>query len=208
MLTKKLPYWNKAIRYLKQNDKILAKIIDQNYRDYLIVRDKYFISLIRAIIGQQISVKAAHSIWLKFNKKYNKITPQKIYNEKNQNLKKLGLSKQKVLYIKNVSYYFLKNKNRINKWSQLSDEEIIKDLTSIKGIGVWTAEMFLMFSLGRANILPLNDLGLLKAISINYKKPLPLKKNFLLQLKKKWDPWCSVATWYLWRSIDPIPVNY
>jgi len=208
MLTKKLPYWNKAIRDLKHKDKILAKIIDQYCKDYLIVRDKYFISLIRAIIGQQISVKAAQSIWIKFTNQYRIISPNKISKQNIKSLKKLGLSRQKANYIKNISNYFLNNKKKINNWNKLSDEEIIKDLVSIKGIGTWTAEMFLMFSLGRPNIFPIKDLGLLKAISVNYNKKLPLNYKFLDKLKKKWDPWCSVATWFLWRSIDPIPINY
>ena len=208
MLKKKLHYWNKALIHLKQKDKILAKIILHHKSDYLLISNDKYTSLLRAIIGQQISVKAAHSIWLKFSKKYNKINPKKIADEKNYNLKKLGLSRQKVLYVKNISHYFLENKKRIKNWHQLSDEEVIQDLITIKGIGIWTAEMFLMFSLGRPNIFPINDLGFLKAISINYNKSLPLNKKFLDKLKKKWDPWCSVATWYLWRSIDPIPVNY
>ena len=208
MLTKKLPYWNKAIKYLKQNYKILAKIINSYQEDFLIINNKYFISLIRAIIGQQISVKAAQSIWLKFARKYKPISPIKISKEKIYNLKKLGLSKQKALYIRNLSVFFINNKKRIRQWSLLNNQIIIDDLIQIKGIGIWTAEMFLIFSLGRSNIFPTKDLGLLKAISINYKKKLPIKKPFLKKLEKKWEPWCSVATWYLWRSIDPVNVNY
>ncbi len=208
MLTNKLPYWNKAIKNLKHKDRILAKIISNHHKEYLIVRDKYFVSLLRAIMGQQISVKAAQSIWVKFKKNYKIISPKKLSKEKISNLKKLGLSKQKSQYIKNISIFFIKNKKRINHWKYLEDEIIIKELISIKGVGTWTAEMFLMFSMGRPNIFPIQDLGLLKAISINYNKKLPLNNNFLIQLKKRWDPWCSVATWFMWRSIDPITVNY
>ena len=208
MLSKKLSYWNKALKDLKHKDKILAKIISSHHKDFLIIRDNYFISLIRAVIGQQISVKAAQSIWNKFYKKYNVITPKKISKENIRNLKKFGLSKQKSSYIINIAFFFIENKSRITKWSSLNDDQIIEDLTSIKGIGKWTAEMFLMFSLGRPNIFPIQDLGLLRAISINYNKKLPLNKSFLNKLKKCWDPWCSVATWFLWRSIDPLPVNY
>ena len=208
MLTNKLPYWNKAIKNLKHKDRILAKIISNHHKEYLIVRDKYFVSLLRAIMGQQISVKAAQSIWVKFKKNYKIINSKKLSKEKISNLKKLGLSKQKSQYIKNISIFFIKNKKRINHWKYLEDEIIIKELISIKGVGTWTAEMFLMFSMGRPNIFPIQDLGLLKAISINYNKKLPLNNNFLIQLKKRWDPWCSVATWFMWRSIDPITVNY
>ena len=208
MLTKKLPYWNKALKDLKRKDKILAKIISTHKQDYLIVRDKYFISLIRSIIGQQISVKAAHSIWIKFSKKYKTITPDKISKENIKKLKKIGLSKQKSSYIKNTANFFLKNKKKIKQWPNLNDDEIISDLTSIKGIGVWTAEMFLMFCLGRSNIFPVKDLGLMKAICINYNKKMPVSKSFLEKLKSSWDPWCTVATWFLWRSIDPLPINY
>ncbi len=208
MLSKKLSYWNKALKDLKQKDKILAKIISSHHKDYLIISNNYFISLIRAIIGQQISVKAAQSIWNKFYKKYNIITPNKISNENIQGLKKIGLSRQKASYIINISLFFINNKNKISKWSSLDDDKIIEHLTSIKGVGKWTAEMFLIFSLGRSNVFPIQDLGLLKAISINYNKKLPLNKSFLKKLKKNWDPWCSVATWFLWRSIDPIPIDY
>ena len=208
MITNKLSYWNKAVNDLKQKDKILAKIINSHNKEYLIVRETYFITLIRAIIGQQISVKAAQSIWVKFRKQYRTISAKKLSKENIRNLKKLGLSKQKSSYIKNIANFFIKNKKRIKSWPFLDDYLIIEDLTSIKGIGVWTAEMFLMFSLGRSNIFPVQDLGLLKAISINYKKKLPIKKLFLNKLKKNWSPWCSVATWFLWRSIDPATVNY
>lgn len=208
MLTKKLPYWNKALDHLKQKDKILAKIIISHQQDYLIVRDKYFITLIRAIIGQQISIKAAQSIWIKFTKKYKTISPKIISKENILNFRKLGLSRQKSSYIKNIANFFIKNKKRIKQWPNLNDDEIINDLTSIKGIGVWTAEMFLMFSLGRPNIFPIQDLGLIKSICINYNKKTPLKKSFINKLKVSWDPWCTVATWFLWRSIDPVPVNY
>jgi len=208
MSTKKLPYWNKALKDLKRKDKILAKIITTHKHEYLIVRDKYFITLIRSVIGQQISVKAAHSIWIKFSKKYKKISPDRISKENIKSLKKIGLSKQKSSYIKNIAYFFLKNKQRIKQWSNLNDDEIIEDLISIKGIGVWTAEMFLMFCLGRSNIFPIKDLGLMKAICANYNKKMPISKSFLKKLKNNWDPWCTVATWFLWRSIDPLPVNY
>ena len=208
MLTKKLPYWGKAIKHLKHNDKILAKIINSYKGDFLIIKNQYFISLIRAIVGQQISVKAAQSIWIKFARKYKPISATKISKERINNLKKLGLSKQKALYIKNVAIFFINNKKRIKQWQYLNDQTIIEDLIKIKGVGIWTAEMFLMFSLGRPNVLPLKDLGLLKAISINYKRKLPLSNSFINKLKRKWEPWCSVATWYLWRSIDPVNVNY
>ena len=208
MLEKKLSYWYKALNDLKRKDKILAKIITNNQKEQLTIRDRYFISLIRAIIGQQISVKAAQSIWVKFKKKYKTISPKKLSKENIRNLRKLGLSKQKASYVKNISNFFLLNKVKIKNWKNLSDDKIINELTSIKGIGTWTAEMFLIFSLGRPNVFPIKDLGLLKAISINYKKKLPLQQSFLIKLKKKWHPWCSVATWFLWRSIDPIPVSY
>ena len=120
----------------------------------------------------------------------------------------MGLSKQKASYIKNVANFFIQNRQRIKEWPNLHDDIIINDLVSIKGVGVWTAEMFLMFSLGRPNVFPVRDLGFLKAVSINYNKKLPISDMFLKKLKKEWDPWCSVATWYLWRSIDPVPVNY
>ena len=162
----------------------------------------------KSITGQQISVKAANSIWLRLEKKIKKIDPSNILKIKINEIKKCGFSKQKANYIFNLANFFKKNKNIENKWEKIEDEEVIDDLIKIKGIGRWTAEMFLIFYLLRPNIFPSADIGLLKAISINYNLKYPLKNSDIKKFKKKWTPWSTVATWYLWRSLDPVPVKY
>ena len=201
-------FWNKGKLYLSKKDKVLKSIIKNYDEEYLSINNNYFHSLINSIIGQQISVKAASSIKNKFFLLNNNITPIFIKNTKVNKLKKIGLSKQKISYIKNISIFFIENKKFIKNISNF-DEKIIRDeLINIKGVGPWTIDMFLMFSLGKPNIFPIGDLGLLKSISLSYKKKIPLSENFLNNLYEKWSPYSTIATWYMWRSLDPIPVNY
>tara|TARA_Y100000741_G_C18193175_1_gene534405 strand:- start:193 stop:810 length:618 start_codon:yes stop_codon:yes gene_type:complete len=201
-------FWNKGKLYLSKKDEVLKLIIKNYDKEYLSTNNNYFHSLINSIIGQQISVKAASSIKNKFFLLNNNITPVFIRNTKIYNLKKIGLSKQKISYIKNISNFFIENKKFIKNISNF-DEKIIRDeLINIKGVGPWTIDMFLMFSLGKPNIFPIGDLGLQKSISLFYKKKLPLSENFLNNLYEIWSPYSTIATWYMWRSLDPIPVNY
>ncbi len=201
-------YWNKGIKYLSNNDKVLKNLINSYQNEYLVLNSNHFHSLINSIIGQQISVSAADSIKKKFFKLKKNITPYTVSNFKTNQLKKCGLSKQKILYIRNIAIFFKKNKKFLKNIKECSENEISDNLIQIKGVGPWTIHMFLIFSLGSSNIFPIGDLGFLNAICKNYKKKLPLKEKELLYLKKKWSPYCSQATWYLWRSLDPIPVNY
>ena len=201
-------YWNKGKIYLSNKDKVLKKLIQTYRNEYLNLNSNYFHSLINSIIGQQISVSAADSMKTKFFKLKRSITPQTVSKLRTTDLRKCGLSRQKILYIRNISKFFLQNKKFIKNISNSSEEEIYNNLIEIKGVGNWTIHMFLMFSYGSSNIFPTGDLGFLKAISKLYKVQLPISERKLKLLYKKWSPYSSQATWYLWRSLDPIPVNY
>ena len=201
-------YWNKGKIYLSNKDKVLKKLIQTYRNEYLNLNSNYFHSLINSIIGQQISVSAADSMKTKFFKLKRNITPQTVSKLRTADLRKCGLSRQKILYIRNISKFFLQNKNFIKNINKSSEEEIYNHLIEIKGVGNWTIHMFLMFSYGSSNIFPTGDLGFLKAISKLYKVQLPISERKLKLLYKKWSPYSSQATWYLWRSLDPIPVNY
>ena len=201
-------YWNKGKVYLSNKDKVLKKLIQTYRNEYLNLNSNYFHSLINSIIGQQISVSAADSMKTKFFKLKRNITPQTVSKLLTTDLRKCGLSRQKILYIRNISKFFLQNKKFIKNINKSSEEAIYNNLIEIKGVGNWTIHMFLMFSYGSSNIFPTGDLGFLKAISKLYKVQLPISEKKLQLLYKKWSPYCSQATWYLWRSLDPIPVNY
>ena len=201
-------YWNKGKSYLSNKDKVLKKLIHTYRNEYLNLNSNYFHSLINSIIGQQISVSAADSMKTKFFKLKRNITPQTVSKLRTTDLRKCGLSRQKILYIRNISKFFLQNKKFIKNINKSSEEEIYNNLIEIKGVGNWTIHMFLMFSYGSSNIFPTGDLGFLKAISKLYKVQLPISERKLKLLYKKWSPYSSQATWYLWRSLDPIPVNY
>ena len=201
-------YWNKGKQYLSNKDKVLKKLIQTYRNEYLDLNSNYFHSLINSIIGQQISVSAADSMKTKFFKLKRNITPETVSKLRTADLRKCGLSRQKILYIRNISKFFLQNKKFIKNIKKSSEEEIYNNLIEIKGVGSWTVHMFLMFSYGSSNIFPTGDLGFLKAISKLYKVKLPISERKLKLLYKKWSPYSSQATWYLWRSLDPIPVNY
>ena len=201
-------YWNKGNIYLSNKDKVLKKLIQTYRNEYLNLNSNYFHSLINSIIGQQISVSAADSMKTKFFKLKRNITPLTVSKLRTADLRKCGLSRQKILYIRNISKFFLQNKNFIKNINKSSEEEIYNNLIEIKGVGNWTIHMFLMFSYGSSNIFPTGDLGFLKAISKLYNVQIPISERKLKLLYKKWSPYSSQATWYLWRSLDPIPVNY
>jgi DNA-3-methyladenine glycosylase II len=207
-MKKKPHFWITAKKELKKKDKKLGKIIDSYPNDFLFSKSDPFITLARSIVGQQISVKAAQAVWDKLILKIRKITPKVISSTHSNTLKSVGLSLQKVLYLKNLARAFIKNEIKKNLWSKMSDDEIINDLIKIKGIGKWTAEMFLIFNLCRADIFPLDDVGMIKGVCKMYNLKYPLKREKLMKIGNKWKPYRSVATWYLWRSLDPIPVEY
>ena len=208
MLKKKPVFWSVAKKELKKKDKKLGKIIDSYPKDFLFTKSDPFLTLARSIVGQQISVKAAQSVWDNLISKIGSVTPNQINKVHSNTLKSSGLSRQKVLYLKNLSYAFINDDLKVNFWNEMSNEEIIEDLIKIKGIGRWTAEMFLIFNLCRQDIFPLDDIGLIRGICKLYKIKYPIDKNRLIKISNKWKPYRSVATWYLWRSLDPIPVEY
>ena len=201
-------FWNKGKLYLSKKDKVLKSIIDSYPNEYLSININYFHCLLNSIIGQQISVSAASAIKKRFFLLNKNINPTNILEIKNQSFKKVGLSKQKILYIKNIAIFFIENKNFIKNINKYNEKKIKEKLISIKGVGEWTVNMFFIFALCKSNILPKKDLGLLKAISLTYKIKLPIKDKDLEKLFKKWSPYNTIATWYLWRSLDPIPVIY
>jgi|TARA_B100001094_G_C18166186_1_gene792202 DNA-3-methyladenine glycosylase II len=211
-MTKVPKYWNKAKKYLSQKDKTISKLI-KNYKSpsevILTSRKDIFFSLCKSIIGQQISVAAANSVFLKFKLKCNnKINAKVVSKLTTSQLRSCGLSRQKILGIKNLSKKILNKSFNPKLINKMNDEEAIIYLSSLKQIGRWSAEMILLFTYNRSNIWPVQDIGLLRAISKNYKKKYLPPDNFVSLLKKRFSPYCSVATWYLWRSIDPEPIQY
>ena len=211
-MTKSPKYWNTAKRYLSKKDKVMSKLI-KNYQapseTTLTSRKDIFFSLCKSIIGQQISVSAANAVFLKFKIKCNNhINVKTVSKLTFFQIKSCGLSRLKVIGIKNLAKQ-IKNKSfNPRVISQMNDEEAINYLSNLRQIGRWSAEMILLFTYNRPNIWPVQDIGLLRAISKNYKKKYLPSKKFINLLKKKFSPYCSVATWYLWRSIDPEPIQY
>jgi DNA-3-methyladenine glycosylase II len=202
-------YWNKAKVYLSKKDKVIKYLIS-NYKDgHLITRNDVFFSLCKSIIGQQISVAAANSVFIKFKKKCkNKITAKTVNKLSSNSLKNCGLSRKKVRGIKELSKKIINKTFKPNLIKKMNDEEAIEYLSNLRQIGRWSAEMILLFTFNRSNIWPLQDIGLLRAVSNNYRKKYYPPKTFLEKLYKKFTPYCSVATWYLWRSIDDEPIQY
>ena len=208
-MSKKPIYWNSAIKYLSNKDKVMKKLINQYKDKTLTTRKDIFYSLCKSIIGQQISVAAANSVFLKFKKKCkNKINAKNVNKLKFIQLKSCGLSKQKVKGIKSLAKQILNKTFNPKLISKMSDEEAILYLSELRQIGRWSAEMILLFTYNRPNIWPVQDIGLLRAISKNYKKRYLPPATFINLLHKRFSPYCSVATWYLWRSIDPKPIKY
>ena len=201
-------FWEKAKKDLIKKDKKLALIIKSYPREYLFTKSDPFYTLCRSIIGQQISVKAAQAVWDRFENKLKKVSPLNVKNMHYMTLKSCGISRQKINYLKSLSNAFIEKKINPKKWHSMTDNDVIDNLVQIKGIGKWTAEMFLIFNLCRPDVFPSDDLGLIKGICTCYKLNYPISKEKAERLSLKWKPWRSVATWYFWRSLDPIPVEY
>ena len=202
-------YWNKAKRILSKRDPVLRKIINKFNKGYLTSRKDPFFSLCRTIIGQQISTKAADSIWSKFEMKCKKkIVPKTVLKLTSRSLKSAGLSHQKITYLKNIAKNFKNKFFNIRDLKKMDDNLAIDYITQLKGLGVWSAQMFLMFNLNRPDIFPTKDIGLIRAISKNYKTSYPPSERFLNKISKMHSGYRSVFTWYMWRSIDPVDVEY
>lgn len=202
-------YWNRAKRILSKRDPILRKIIKKFNKGFLTTRKDPFFSLCRTIVGQQISVKAADSIWSKFEIKCKKkIIPINVLKLTSRSLRSAGLSRQKITYLKNIAKSFKNKSFNVKDLKKMSDEQAIDYITQLKGLGVWSAQMFLMFNLNRPDIFPTKDIGLIRAISKNYKTSYPPAEKFLIKTSKLHSGYRSVFTWYMWRSIDPVDVEY
>jgi len=202
-------YWHKAKKILSRRDPVLRKIIKKYNKGFLTTRGNPFFSLCRTVIGQQISTKAADSIWLKFEKKCKKrITPNVVLKIPSRNLKSAGLSRQKISYLKNIAKAFKNKSFDIRKLKKMNDDEAINYITKLKGLGVWSSQMLLIFNLTRSDVFPVKDIGLLRAISKNYKTSYPPSKKFLDKISKMHSGYRTIFTWYMWRSIDSGEVEY
>ncbi|EYS86147.1 Fe-S cluster assembly protein HesB [Cupriavidus sp. SK-4] len=201
-------YWDEACADLMKRDRILRKMIPTYGPAHLVSRGDPFVTLARAVVGQQISVKAAQSVWERLHALCPKLTPAQFLRAGPEKLAGCGLSKRKGEYLVDLADHFKAGMVHVAEWAQMDDEAVIAELIQIRGIGRWTAEMFLMFNLMRPNVLPLDDIGLINAISANYFSGEPVTRSEAREVAANWEPWRTVATWYMWRSLDPLPVTY
>lgn len=201
-------YWSRAKRALAGCDPILGGIIRAHPRIALEPRGEPFFTLARAIVGQQISVKAAASIWERLVTLAPQVSPRQILATDSRHLTACGLSRRKAEYIADLAVHFAEGRLSVARWAEMDDEAIVADLVQVRGIGRWTAEMFLIFNMLRPDVLPVGDLGLQRAICLHYFKGRPVSARRMGKVADAWSPWRSVATWYLWRSLDPVPVKY
>ncbi|MBS0401858.1 MAG: DNA-3-methyladenine glycosylase 2 family protein [Proteobacteria bacterium] len=201
-------YWDAACEHLTRKDRVLRRLIPRFGDACLQSRGDAFITLARSIVGQQISVKAAQSVWERFEALPRRMTPAAVLKLKVDDMRGAGLSARKVEYLVDLALHFDAGKIHVDDWVAMDDESIIAELVAIRGIGRWTAEMFLMFHLLRPDVLPLDDVGLIKGISTNYFSGEPVSRSEAREVAAGWAPWRSVATWYMWRSLEPLPVAY
>lgn len=205
-------YWDEACRHLSRRDRVMKKLIPRFGEARLCSRGDAFTTLARSIVGQQISVKAAQSVWDRFAALLpgppTRIAPAAVLEQPAQLMREAGLSARKVEYLGDLARHFANGCVHVEQWRYMDDEAIIDELVAIRGIGRWTAEMFLIFHLMRPNVLPVEDLGLLKGISENYFSGEPVSRAEVREVGEAWVPFRSVATWYVWRSLDPLPVDY
>lgn len=202
-------YWDAAVAQLMRRDRILRKIIPQHPEVHLRNRGAPFLTLVRSVIGQQISVKAADAVWRRLVAECSDdVCPVMLMGKDVASLRATGLSQRKVEYLLDLAAHFHENRVRPALWASMDDEDIITELMAIRGIGRWTAEMFLIFNLRRSNVLPLDDRGLMKAISLHYFSGEPVSRFEAREVAQAWHPWSTVATWYLWRSLDPVATEY
>jgi DNA-3-methyladenine glycosylase II len=201
-------YWGEACKHLMKKDRVMKRLIPQFGEASLQSRGDAFVTLARSIVGQQVSVKAAQTVWDRFALLPRRITPANVLKLKVDDMRAAGLSARKVEYIVDLALHFDNGALHVKKWSEMTDDAIIEELVAIRGIGRWTAEMFLMFHLMRPNVLPLDDVGLINGISRNYFSGEAVSRSEAREVAAAWAPYCSVATWYIWRSLDPVPVSY
>jgi len=200
-------YWDKACADLVKRDRILKKLIPKFGPVHLLSRGDPFVTLARSVVGQQISVAAAQAVWARVEAACPKLVPQQFIKLGFDKLTACGLSRRKAEYVLDLARHFVSGALHVGKWTSMDDEAVIAELTQIRGIGRWTAEMFLIFNLSRPDVLPLDDLGLIRAISVNYFSGEPVTRSEAREVAANWEPWRTVATWYMWRSLDPLPVD-
>jgi DNA-3-methyladenine glycosylase II len=201
-------FWKQATRELAAADPVLRKLITSSKGLALRSRGDAFNTLARSIVGQQISVKAAQSVWNKLIAAVPEMHPEVVRSHDADALRACGLSRGKVVYLHDLAHHFAEGKLSVERWEHMSNDDLITELTQVRGIGRWTAEMFLIFYMMRPDVLPLDDIGLQNAVSRLYYKGKPRTRQQLIRFAKRWEPWRSVATWYMWRSLDPVPVEY
>lgn len=199
-------YWQDACKHLVKKDRVMKRLIPQFGNACLQIRGDAFTTLARSVVGQQISVKSAQSVWRKFSALPQNMTPANVLKLKVDDMRAAGLSARKVEYLVDLALNFDTGLVHFKSWEAMDDESIIAELVAIRGIGRWTAEMFLIFHLMRPNVLPLDDVGLIKGISDNYFSGDPVSRSDAREVAAAWEPYRSVATWYIWRSLDPLPV--
>ena len=202
------PYWADACKHLMKKDRVMKRLIPQFGDACLQTRGDAFVTLARSIVGQQISVKAAQTVWDRFALLPKKITAGNVLKLKVDDMRAAGLSARKVEYLVDLALHFDSGVVHVKAWEGMDDEAIIDELVAIRGIGRWTAEMFLIFHLMRPNVLPLDDVGLINGISKSYFSGDVVSRSDAREVAAAWAPYCSVATWYIWRSLDPLPVEY
>jgi DNA-3-methyladenine glycosylase II len=201
-------YWTAACDHLMKKDRVMRRLVPKFIGASIETRGEPFVTLARSVVGQQISVKAAQSVWDRFTALIKTVNPRAVSKLTVEDMRAAGLSGRKVEYIKDLADYFQTGKVSVKQWDAMEDEAIIAELIAIRGIGRWTAEMFLMFYLRRPDVLPLDDVGLLNGISKLYFSDEPVSRSEVRDLARAWEPYRSVATWYIWRSLDPDPVAY
>ena len=201
-------YWEDACKHLSRKDRVMKRLIPQFGDACLQSHGDAFTTLARSIVGQQISVKAAQTVWDRFARLPRKMVAGNVLTLKVDDMRAAGLSARKIEYLVDLALHFDSGAIHVESWKGMEDEAIIAELVGIRGIGRWTAEMFLLFHLMRPNILPLDDVGLITGISRNYFSGEAVSRSDAREVAAAWAPYCSVATWYIWRSLDPLPVEY
>jgi DNA-3-methyladenine glycosylase II len=207
-LSREPEYWEEAKRELMRCDRVLRRIIPKHPDACLASRGNPFVTLARSITGQQISVKAADTIWTRLSAAVPDFTPAKVARLKVEKLRACGLSQRKAEYILDLAAHFKQGGLALEDWQVLDDEAVVAALTDIRGIGRWTAEMFLIFTLMRPDVFPADDIGLQNAVSLHYFAGEKLTRSELREVGDNWAPWRSVGTWYMWRTLDPLAVAY
>ena len=203
-----IKYWRRAVRALSESDPVMAGIIRSHPGSVLVSRGDPFGTLARSIVGQQISVRAADSVWSRFAAAMPEVTPASVLALDSEALRACGLSARKSEYLSDLARHFVDGTIDVACWADMDDAALIDELTAVRGIGVWTAEMFLIFNQLRPDVFPLDDVGLQKAVALHYCAGERPTRRQLVEFGERWRPWRSVATWYLWRSLDPVPVAY